>query len=102
MEIEGYDNIMNYINTTNLQETTIKLAQVNMVYVEIEDPDDAYNELLTYVENYLAPENINPHPNNNNDILKCIINIIHNRRKYIFITDILNGDHKNRLCMMKI
>jgi hypothetical protein len=58
MEIEGYDNIMNYINTTNLHDTTIKLAQVNMVYVEIEDPDDVYNELLTYVENYLAPETV--------------------------------------------
>ena len=90
-EITEYDEAINYIDKTNLNDSYMLLARVNDIYVELKK-DQSYKDLYKYVKNIFAPD-IVENIETNNDYLKSTINILNKRHSFILIIDIIFEDH---------
>ncbi len=90
IELREYNETIEYINMNDLDDSYMLLARVNDIYIEL-DKDDSFNDLYNYI-NIHFPSDIFEKPQTNNDILKCIINRLNKRHKFILIIDIISKD----------
>ena len=98
--IDKIDDIMNFIERTDLTNSYMEIIQVNLAYIYPEYKNESYKELYKYVRDFLSNDDSVEDTRviyTNNEYLIKTLNILMKRRKCILLTDIIMDDKRIRI-----